>query len=165
MQTRHLTLLASVALLLLPGCPDKQVTEDNGQSKPPPPIELKDGLGPLQEKKVVAFEVRDVETGSEEVVRIEDEKIIKKLLEVASKVPPGQQVVQMACWGEITFFFEDGTQATGTFDYDPDEKKLYVGDWILQDLELWRLLKEPLSLPDRTQGVSGPGPGPPPGTR
>ncbi len=149
--------LAALVLLLLAGCPEQQ--ERMSPAFPEEVQDLRESLQPLQEKKLVAFEVKDVETGSEEVVRIEDEKIVKKLLEVAAR--PNPQVVQLAFWAAITFFFEDGSRAAGTFGYDADKKRLYVASWVLEDKELWEMLKEPLKLPDK-RPVPEPPIGPPP---
>jgi hypothetical protein len=149
--------LPALVLLVLPGCPEHQ--EQMGPAFPEEVQDLEKSLQPLQEKKVVAFEVEDVETGSEEVVRIEDEKIIRKLLEVAAR--PNRQVVQMAFCAAITFFFEDGSRAVGTFGHDADRKRFYVASWVLEDKELWEMLKEPLKLPDK-RPVPEPPAGPPP---
>ena len=103
-------------------------------------IKLEENIEILQEKEVVRIEIRDVGTGTGKIITLEDRK---KIAEIIPRLKsPVDQALQMIHWLEITFYFADGRKAVGSFNCDPVHKKLYIGDWIFDDPELWSLFKE-----------------------
>ena len=94
----------------------------------------------LQHKKVISVEIRDIETGSGDVYVLKDAGEISRIIPLLKY--PCNQVCQMSHGPEITFKFEDGARALGSFNYDPEEKELYLGDWVFDNPELWSLFKE-----------------------
>ena len=111
----------------------------------------KEGLDPLLRHKIVAIEIRDVEFGDVDDVRIEDRKILDKLQEVAADVEVGKRAF-VGTYGEITFYFKGGERAVGSFDCDSKEKILFIAHWVFDDPELWELLSKPLGIKEYVPG-------------
>ncbi len=112
-------------LILTTGCLEKTLEKD---------------ITILQQKKVIRIEIRDIETGSGDVYALKDAREISRMIPLLNY--PCDQLCQMSYCAEIIFEFEDGSKALCSFNYDGEQKKLYLAGWVFDHPELWSLFKK-----------------------